>query len=122
MNEINFNIKTYDIFLTEKVQKQKDRIENLILNISKKIHNNQINDELNGKLKLLTSNTSTLYSVVMGDVQLAEITKNLINYLGPKRSLNNELHLNLNKIENLYLEGKYAISLNLIIDELSKII
>ena len=121
LNEINSNIKTFDIILSSKILDQKNNVEKLTFEISKLVYNNQFNNLLKEKLNLLVANISNLYSVVNGNIQLAEITKNLINFLAPKRSLNSELHANLNLIENHYLMGKYALSLNLIIEELNKI-
>ncbi|MCP4336790.1 MAG: hypothetical protein GY679_02990 [Mycoplasma sp.] len=67
----------------------------------------------------LIENTSNYYKIVGGKIEMANMAMNLIKEFSNSRALDGKLNIILIQAEQNYLAGKYAESLNLIIDGIS---
>ena len=120
INEILSNIRKNEIIMSDRQKKDYDYISSKMNEIAIEIENDKINKETTKKVKELMENVSSFYSYMAGDLQIAEIVRNLISELSPKRASNERLNVTLNSVERAYLDGDYANALNIIISELEK--
>lgn len=118
INEILSNLRKENLRLSTEEEEAYEDISNSLSNISSSIENNQVSREIKEEVKQLMQKTSSFYEVVGGNLQIAEMARNLIKDLSPQRALNARLNAALNNSEKCYLEGNYGQSLNIIITEL----
>lgn len=120
VNEILANMKKSNVKF---VGEQKDEYEYLSKNInyiSEKIQLSQYDKDLRDETNNLMESTSTFYMAVNGNIQIAEISSNLIKEFAPLRATDARLNIMLSNSERSYLEGEYAHALNTIIEELER--
>ena len=79
------------------------------------IESPKITLEQEEKINNLLKRISDIYIVLSGDLQMAELARELIKKLSPNRSSNSSLNFSLTTAENEYLSGRYDSSLNAII-------
>ena len=88
-----------------------DEIKTCMVNMEKEIPMANQEETINDLLKRI----SDLFVILSGDLQMAELARELIKKLSPNRSSDSSLNFSLTTAENEYLSGRYDSSLNAII-------
>ena len=79
------------------------------------VESSKISKDQEQSINNLLKRISDVYVVLSGDLQMAELARELIKKLSPNRSSNASLNFSLTTAENEYLSGRYDSSLNAII-------
>ena len=116
LHEVVANIKKYKVFLKQNEQEELNKLVQMKTNLSDLILSGNINKELINKINIFSTKTTTFYTLVMGNVQIAIHTVNMLKELAPERSQDHKLNVALQIAEREYLDGDYAQSLNNIIN------
>ena len=120
INEILANLNKQNVHLSQGEKEQYKDISELINKLSQAIKNRIFNKNIREEVDNLMRKSASFYKIVGGNIRIAEITTNLIKELAPERATDAKLNVALNTAERLYLDGKYAEALNLIIQELEQ--
>ncbi len=106
-----------NILILEKEKNQLEDIYALKQQLKKQISEKPFNAKQSQEIseKLITD-TTDYYKIVGGKIEMATIAMNLIKEFSTSRALDSKLNVTLSQAEQNYLAGKYAASLNLIID------
>lgn len=116
LHEVVANIKKYKVFLKKNEQEELNNLVEIKTNLSDQILSGNINKELINKINAFSTKATTFYTLVMGNVQIAIHTVNMLKELAPERSHDHKLNVALQNAEREYLDGDYAQSLNNIIN------
>lgn len=117
-NDLSAKIKEKNIRLSKKEIDSIEKIYEQISLSNSKILNNNITNEDVEYIKNTINNIILTYKLIGGTVQIVEIINSLINNLSIDRAINKDLNYQIGIAEREYLEGKYASSLNAIIQYL----
>ncbi|MCK5866995.1 MAG: hypothetical protein KAG14_01210, partial [Mycoplasmataceae bacterium] len=120
INELLANINLKTIILKPKKESLLKTMETQLNNIALKISSANIDDDMRTAVNIVEENTIKLYTSIMGDIIIADMTSNLIKDVAPQRALDASLNFSLNKAEREYIDGRYSESLNIIISELER--
>lgn len=115
INEIIINMRSQNIIVSNENNNNLKLIIKQIDNMAQSIYNNELSIEIKQKIDGLIEKVTHLYSAIGGDLQIAEMAKNMINELTKKRSTDERLGYVLNMAEKDYMIGKYTEALNNII-------
>ena len=118
VNEIMSNIKRQNILIASSEQKEFELLSERINVIAEKIQDDNASKTLAEDINLLVSNSVSFYKAIGSKIQLAEMVANVIREFSPRRALDEKINYSLMQAEKLYLEGKYAEALNIIVTEL----
>lgn len=116
INELIANIKREHIQLTIKEQREFQRLTLTKSEISKQLTAEVISKDLMRKVDEFATKVTTFYTLINGNAQIAIHIKNLLKELAPRRTMDEQLNINLQIAEKNYLEGKYGEALNRIIE------
>lgn len=112
------NIKRQNILVSNKERAHLDDIIKKMQHIAPKLSDQKVTKETSEEVNLLVVNAITLYKTLSTNIQIAEMAANTIREFSPQRALSEKLNFALSNSEKLYLEGKYAESLNTLLVEI----
>ncbi len=115
VNEIIVNMRNNNIIVSPENESNLELITQQIVFIGEAIYKDKLTSQVKEKIDNLVEKVTHLYSAVGGELQIAEITKNMINELTKRRSVDARLGYVLNMAEKDYMVGKYTEALNNII-------
>ena len=116
INELIANIKREHIQLNIKEQREFQRLTLTKSEISKQLTAEVISKDLMRKVDEFATKVTTFYTLINGNAQIAIHIKNLLKELAPRRTMDEQLNINLQIVEKNYLEVKYGEALNRVID------
>ena len=117
-NNLYAQIKENNIKLSNKHNEAIEKINNQISSATIKILEPKISSLNSEYIDNIINKIIGTYKLISGTVQISMIIRNLINQLSINRAVNKDLNYQLGIAEREYLEGKYASSLNAIIQYL----
>lgn len=115
INEIIVNMRSNNIVVSVENENNLHLINKQIAVIAQAIYKDELTMPIKDKIDNLVEKVTHLYSAIGGDLQIAEMTKNMINELTKRRSNDERLGYVLNMAEKDYMVGKYTEALNNII-------
>lgn len=118
INELISNIKRQNILLSLEDQANINSLSEKIDILANKIKTDSIPKEVSNEVSLLVTNTVSLYKTISSKIQISEMVANVIREFSPRRALSEKINYSLIQAEKLYLDGKYAEALNVVVTEL----
>lgn len=115
VNELIVNMREQSIIISAQNEINLQSICQQISLIGEAIYNDQVTTSVKEKIDALVEKVTQLYIAIGGDLQIAEIAKNMINELANRRLVDERLSYVLNMAEKDYMLGKYTEALNNII-------
>ena len=115
LNELVASLKENRIKMSSKNETSLKMMNSEIMDSMESMEKATLSPDQEETINNLLKRISDLYVILSGDLQMAELARELIKKLSPNRSSDSSLNFSLTTAENEYLSGRYDSSLNAII-------